>query len=435
VSHESSARGPARLILLFVFAGALVGCAGQGIPQGGPQLRPWPTVRFAVLSDPHLFDVAMSDPGPAFDANLKTGPKLLAESGRILDAALSAIEAETPDFLLVCGDLTKDGERTSHELAVRKLGRLVQAGVRAYVVPGNHDVRNPRASRYSGGTTQSVASVTPAEFSTLYGPFGYDDAILRDPDSLSYAVEVAPGLLLLALDSGGGRLLPSTSRWARRVLSEASSRGLHVISMLHYGIMEQFRGEKTWLPDYVIDGYDAVSWLLADGGVRAAFTGHTHSQDITRRSFPCNDRGRFIYDIETGAAVSWPNPWRMVEIDSGGRMKISSRFVTSLPDFAGDFSLYSEARLREWLQAGVVAAMRRFGASARTAAALADQAARAGISLYRGDEPDTVHGFDTAGLDLGGDIFAGMADGAFRDFQTDLPPADNDVTLDLGATR
>jgi predicted phosphodiesterase len=435
VSHEPAARGPARVFLLFVVAMALAGCAGQGIPQPGPPVRPWPAVRFAVLSDPHLFDVATSDPGPAFEENLRTGPKLLAESRQILDAALSTIEAEKPDFLLVCGDLTKDGERASHELAVRELDGLLQAGIRVYVVPGNHDVRNPRASRYSGGASESAASVTPAEFSALYGPFGYDNAIQRDPDSLSYVAEVAPDLWLLALDSGGGRLLRSTSQWARRVLSDANSRGVHVISMLHHGIMEQFRGEKTWLPDYVIDDYDAVAWLLADGGVQTAFTGHTHSQDITKRSFPGDHGGRFIYDIQTGAAVAWPNPWRVVEIDSNGRMRISSRFVTAIADFAGDFSLYSQGRLREWLRAGAEAAMRRFGATARTAAALADQAAQAGLSLYRGDEPDTVHGFDTAGLDLGGDIFAGMADGAFRDFQTDLPPADNDVTLDLAAAR
>jgi hypothetical protein len=356
------------------------------------------------------------------------GPKLLAESRQVLETALLAVEAEKPDFLLVCGDLTKDGERTSHELAVRELRRLAQAGIRVYVVPGNHDIANPKAARYSGSVTESVPSVTPEEFAALYGPFGYDGAIQRDPGSLSYVTEAAPGLWLLALDCSRGRLLPSTSRWARGVLSDANRRGLHVIAMLHYGIMEQFRGEKTWLPEYVIEGSDAVSWLLAEGGVRAAFTGHTHSQDVTRRRFP---GGRFLSDIETGATVSWPNPWRIVEIGPGGTMKISSRFVTSLPDFPGDFPAYAQARLTEWLRDRAEAALRRLGASTRTASSLADQAVRAALSMYRGDEPDTVHGFDTTGLDLGGDILAAFGDGAFRDLQTDLPPADNDLTLDL----
>ena len=406
----------------------------------------WPAVRFAVLSDPHLYNASISEPGTAFDSNLMKGSKLFAESGRILDAAGTAIVAEKPDFLLVCGDLTKDGERASHELVVRELERLQLAGVPTYVVPGNHDVLNPRAARYSGGSSESVPSVTPAEFSSLYEHFGYGSAIQRDSDSLSYVVEAAPGLWLLALDScryrdnrdfpvAGGRLLPSTSHWARGVLADARLRGIHVIAMLHHGIMQQFRGQKTWMPDYVIDDDDAVAWLLAGGGVPVAFTGHTHSQDITRRTFPAPGGEAFIYDIETGATVSWPNPWRMVEIHAAGSMRVSSRFVTALPDFPGDFSRYSQDRLRQWAQDSAEKTLHRVGASDRTAAALAAQAAGAVLSFYRGDEPETPHGFDTGGLDLGGLIIAGVMDGAFRDFQTDLPPADNDVTLELAADR
>ena len=404
-------------------------------------------MRFAVLSDPHVFDTTTSDPGPAFDAHLVKGPTLLAESGRILEAALSAIAAEKPAFLLVCGDLSSEGELASHRLAARELDRIRRAGVPVFVVPGNHDVRNPQASRYSGDATEPVASVTPAEFSAIYGPFGYDAAIRRDPDSLSYVAEPVPGLWLLALDScqygasrgveaahrgipvSRGRLRPSTMRWARLVLSDANRHAVHVIAMLHHGIVEQFRGERTWLPDYVIDGSDAVSRLLAGGGVAAVFTGHTHSQDVTRRVFP---DGRVISDVQTGSTVSWPNPWRIVEIDAGGRMAIRSGFVTSIDGFDGDFPEYSRERLRRWLQAGLRSAMKRVGATEGTADALAPQAASAGLSFFHGDEPGTARNFDTTGLDLGGDIFAAMANGAFRDFQTDLPPADNDVTLELG---
>ena len=145
--------------------------------------------------------MSVSEPGPAFEANLMRGPNLLVESRQIFEAALAAIVAEKPDFLLVCGDLNRDGERTSHELAVRELAGLRQSGIRVFVVPGNHDILNPRASRYVGGSSEAVASVTPAEFAALYGDFGYDSAVSRDPDSLSYVAEAVPGLWLLALDS------------------------------------------------------------------------------------------------------------------------------------------------------------------------------------------------------------------------------------------
>jgi 3',5'-cyclic AMP phosphodiesterase CpdA len=444
--HEPSTRAVAQVALLLVMAVVLAGCAGSGAAPAPAPPAAWTTVRFAVLSDPHLYDTSISEPGMAFDSNLVKGSKLFVESARILEAAGAAIIAEKPAFLLVCGDLTKDGERASHELVVRELERLRLAGVPAYVVPGNHDILNPRAARYSGGSTAEVPSVSPAEFASLYGHFGYGSAIQRDPDSLSYVVEAAPGLWLLALDScrhqdnrdspvAGGRLLPSTSRWARGVLADGRRRGVRVIAMLHHAIMEQFRGQKTWMSDYVIDDHDAVARLLADGGVTLAFTGHTHAQNIARRSFPAPGGGTFIYDVGTGATVSWPSPWRLIEIDAAGSMRVSSRFVTDLPDFPGDFSRYSEDRLRQWVQASGEKTLRRFGASDRTAAALALQATDAVAAFYRGERPESVHGFRTGGLDLGGLLLAAMMDGAFRDFQTDLPPADNDVTLDLAAGR
>lgn len=45
---------------------------------------------------------------------------------------------------MISGDLTKDGEKEGHEALAARLEALKQAvpGLKVYVVPGNHDLRN-----------------------------------------------------------------------------------------------------------------------------------------------------------------------------------------------------------------------------------------------------------------------------------------------------
>jgi hypothetical protein len=219
----------------------------------------------------------------------------------------------------------------------------------------------------------------------------------------------------------------------REVLSDARARGVFVIAFLHHGIVEHFRGEKTWLGAYVVDHYDSVSELLARGGVRVAFTGHGHAQDITLRTFPGPGSRDFIYDVETGATVSWPSPWRMVEIEPDGVMRIRSRFVAGIVDGPADFPGFAERRLRSMLQDTAVSTLQKMLVSDATARSLGAQIASAGLAFYRGDEPPPWKPFDLAGADPLGALFAGAATSTLRDLQIDLPPADNDVDLPLAS--
>ncbi|MFR1477792.1 MAG: metallophosphoesterase family protein [Hydrogeniiclostridium mannosilyticum] len=73
---------------------------------------------------------------------------------------LETIWADQPDVLMISGDLTKDGEKEGHEVAAR-LEALKQAvpGLKVYVVPGNHDLRNANAMNFN---TEDGAAVPPA---------------------------------------------------------------------------------------------------------------------------------------------------------------------------------------------------------------------------------------------------------------------------------
>ena len=304
----SAARGrrhaaPAAVALCLALGALLAGCATPG-PAAGGTAAPvsFPAVRFAVISDPHLFDVSTSTPGPAFDAALGSGIKLHAESREILETALTGIAAERPAFLLVCGDLTRDGEKSGHELAARLLGGLAESGIPVLVVPGNHDVRNPRAARFEGDAVEPVDGVEPEEFAAIYAGLGYGGALERDPASLSYVAEPVRGLRVLALDScryreetgrpiTDGRLSRETLAWAGRALARARSDGAAVIVFLHHAVVPHFTDMKKWLDPYLLDGHAGAARLLAGAEARLVFTGHGHAQDITRGETPAGRLG------------------------------------------------------------------------------------------------------------------------------------------------
>lgn len=161
------------------------------------------SVRFAVFTDPHFFDSALGAEGEAFEAYLARDRKLIRESeaitGSVVAELIKAHQSEPLDFILVPGDLTKDGERLSHEKFAGYLAQIEAAGIPVYVVPGNHDVNNPHAMSFSGAIATPVATVSPVEFANVYHQFGYGEAKAMDTDSLSYMVEPVPGLVLLEI--------------------------------------------------------------------------------------------------------------------------------------------------------------------------------------------------------------------------------------------
>jgi 3',5'-cyclic AMP phosphodiesterase CpdA len=419
------------------------GCATRPANPTAAAPAAFPPVRIAILSDLHLFDASTSRPGPAYDRNLLLGLKLQAESRAILEAALPRVADAGPDIVLVCGDLTKDGERTSHELAARELAELERggartAGARVYVIPGNHDILNPDAARYEGDAVVPVESISPADFPAIYRDLGYGEALRRDPSSLSYVAEPVPGLWLLAIDScrylenrasplSSGRVAASTLAWIDGVLADARSRGAVVLPFMHHGLLEHFRGQKRYVPSRLLDGAERLAALLVRGGVRVVFTGHGHIQDIAERRVG----SQVLFDVATGSLVTYPNPWRVVQIDGPGTMDIRTERVLGTADRPGGFPEYSESRLRDGLAALLAGQLERAGARGADAALIAGQAAAGGVQLYRGDEHVGEVRLETAGLNGWGRMIAAFLRGPLTDLGNDLPPPDNELTIDL----
>src|ERR1035437_7545651 len=128
------------------------------------------TVKFMVISDIHYFDPSLFTlPANAhFKGYLAADRKLIIESSAILKNVLATVMTEKPDFLLVTGDLTKDGEKVSHQAVAALFKNLSDNGIKVLVIPGNHDVNNPAAASYLGTETAKIDNISAADFATIY---------------------------------------------------------------------------------------------------------------------------------------------------------------------------------------------------------------------------------------------------------------------------
>jgi len=354
----------------------------------------------------------------------------------VLDETLKQIEAASVNALLICGDLTNHGERGSHLELIRKLTSLKQKGIRIYVIPGNHDVNIPDAKAYVGDESSPIQTVSAKEFAELYAPFGYSGAIRRDSASLSYLSALTDSLWLLSLDSNryneytatsisGGRLLPQTVQWAMDILSEARSKNITVLGMMHHGLVEHMPYQATFFPNYLVEDWKKLAAEFADAGMPVVFTGHFHANDISSLT---SANGNTIYDVETGSLSQYPLPYRLIEID-GNTLKIDSHFIQSVEGMPNLQEKYQE-KMERYAKASAEAQLSRLKIplAEETRRALADLLSQINILHVAGDEKvdaETAEAIQKLAESVGDENFDA------KSFQLDFPPADNHLTLSL----
>ena len=402
-------------------------------------------VRFAVISDPHLYNDRLGTTGAAFDAYMAGDMKLLKQSEAILGSALSNIATQHVQFLIISGDLTKDGEIIDHVLMTQHLQKLHKLGIQVFVVPGNHDINNPDAVIYlPDNTTRQVPSASPAAFRALYQRFGYEQALEWDATSLSYLAEPVPGLWLLAIDSCdyqenwqlgtpvvSGRITPETMAWILAKLQQAQANGKQVIAVMHHGVNEHFLPEPLLFPDYLVDNWQNVSAQLATAGLKVVFTGHYHSQDAAYR---LDERGQLqqtLCDIETGSLVQYPCAFRIVTLD-GTMLEIHSERITQISADTGDvpFQEFAENSLRSLLPARVVHdLMALFGIPQAQAEQVAPLVVDALVANYAGDEAPSPQVQQTIQYLISQSDPYHTLGALLAGFWTDIPPTDNEVTV------
>jgi len=417
------------------------GCAKDTQYKYGERPKtPYPDTSFAVISDIHIYDPSLGSTGSAFEETMRSDRKLLLNSIDLLDYATKTIIKSGAKFVLISGDLTKDGESINHQLMAKKLKQLTSAGIAVYVVPGNHDINNPEAVRYDGDKTEPVASISAEDFAKIYGDFGFNAALMRDDDSLSYVAEPVKGLWLLCIDSccyrenkpGGhetvdGKISQKTADWMASVLLAAADQNKAVIAVMHHGVVEHWKGQAKLHPKYLVNGYAAFGKFLASWNVRIAFTGHYHAQDITLGKFG----DKFIYDIETGALVTAPCYIRHINMKDN-IMHIRSEAIVDKIYPGTDFAVKSHAFVKRTVVLEAVKTLNKYMVSGKDAEYIADAIGDAFITHYDGDENTALRQpFDTSTLGLWSSFIYSRYKYALEGLWVDLSPADNNVSLDL----
>ena len=400
----------------------------------------YPDVSFAVISDLHVYDSPLGSSGAAFEKTMLSDRKLLLDSIDLLDYAIANIASSGVRLVLISGDLTKDGELINHRIAAEKLKRLADANIAVYVVPGNHDINNPGAVRYVGDSHEPVATVSAAEFAQIYGDFGFNAALMRDDDSLSYAAEPVEGLWLLSLDAcryrenvpgqeeiASGRISQQTADWIASVLRAAASANKAVMVLIHHGVVEHWNGQAKLHPDFLIQDYINFGKFLASWNVRIAFSGHYHAQDITRGDFD----GKYLYDIETGSLVTAPCPMRYVEIRNNV-INISTDTIVDKIHPGTDFAANAHAFVKKTVALEAAGVLKKYKVSDKDTVYIADTVGDAYAAHYEGDENPALRPlFETSKLGLWGRFIFKQQQYVFNGLWTDLPPADNNVSFEL----
>ena len=400
----------------------------------------FPETHFMVFSDPHYYDPSLGTDGEAFQSYLDKDRKLLKQSRELMLEALDIVAGTDASFVLIPGDLTKDGTRVSHLEFAGLINEIEKSGKKVYVVPGNHDVSNGEAHSYRGGETITVDNVGPEQFKTIYSNFGYKEALYEDTASLSYVAEPVDGLWVVGLDAclykqnlpGGhpvtnGAFSPETLLWIEGVASEAHKKGKRMIAFMHHGVVEHYKGQEKFYGEYLVDDHKKVSKKFANLGINVVFTGHYHAQDIAMQQLK---NGNYIYDIQTGSLVTYPCPIREIRINNN-MMQVSSLFVEKIDSHPDDFAGFSKEYVHSGISGIAEKTLVSYKLKPEEAAKLSGQVADAFLAHYAGDEIVPERYLDLSGVGLWGRLIILFKRKLIVGLYNDLPPEDNNVTLNL----
>lgn len=286
--------------------------------------------RIAVISDPHVISEELAENSKAWETTVSGSRKLLDYSKEIFDELMAKFASEKPDILLISGDLTEDGGLKSHNYVAGELAKLETAGVKVYVIPGNHDIST---------------ALSENSFVEKYQAFGYDED--SEKSSLSYACEPVPGLVLIGIDSHDkGVLSEGTLNWVCTQAEKARKAGKQVIAMMHHPLFPHISGANLFIDTYTVADYETVRNRLADAGVKVILTGHFHFTDNAKDWNA--DQTAEIYDLNTGSTISYPCDYRMLTLALDGdspSLTVKKYRVTEVPSYEGNFQEMAKQKL------------------------------------------------------------------------------------------
>lgn len=331
----------------------------------------------SIISDPHVLDESLIGNTESLKKELKIERKLVVESEYLFKRALDLVDEAMCEFLIISGDISKEGELVSHKKvsSLLKDWKSMDPKRKVFLIPGNHDINSKRAYDYK--LDQKTESTNPKDFVDIYDFIYKDDSVLglyKDSDIFkSYLKEVNEkynrnkeysyyangyfsyvarvkknykydnGLTIIMIDSsiysadgeqkhrdGVNNVVGSVSkeqlRWVCDKIDEAKARNDMVVCVSHHAFIPNFRNQELVFSPFIIKEYkDKITdsdprlnnktpiEVLADNGVKFIFTGHLHENGTAKF---VSEEGNEIYDIQTGSTITYPLPIRHIKIEN-----------------------------------------------------------------------------------------------------------------------
>ena len=136
-----------------------------------------------IISDIHLLSDKLMANNEKFKSACLYDRKFLVEGKSLLHEALNKASDNKTQYLLIPGDLTKDGEKQSHIDVSKILKKWKDQDEKrqVFILPGNHDINNNSAYDYKNNIKATKTS--PKDFFEIYSDFYGQNIISYYKDS------------------------------------------------------------------------------------------------------------------------------------------------------------------------------------------------------------------------------------------------------------
>lgn len=242
---------------------------------------------------------------------------------------------DTPEIVLISGDLIYNGDRNSHQEMHRALQTLQDEGKRVFVITATHDYASPQMPTYGFDRNDRpvpVKAVPREELLQYYGDFGYNSALAVHPPTMSYVAQLTPGCRLLAINDDYGDphcgFSPDCMDWIACQTAQAKEEGQFLLAMTHHPLVPPSPLFAAVAPGDMLDRFRQRRAQLAKMGIRLILTGHTHMHNIACVSVD----GDPFYDISTAALTGFPPAYRTLCIDPDkAQVQVRTHYVDRVP--------------------------------------------------------------------------------------------------------
>lgn len=294
------------------------------------------SLKFTIISDTHYCSKKNWVDGNWYDFPPENSQLLMKYSEEIVKHTFNELcKNDNSNIILISGDLTNNGEITSHIEMRDALLQLKQNGKQVYVITATHDYNDglmPAFGRDKNNNKVPVPELERDELLDYYGDFGYNDAISVHEESMSYVAQLADGYRLLALNDDFGNpdcgYSTDCMKWIKEQVKKAHSEGQFIVAMTHHPVIAPSVLYKVIGAKDMLYQHEVIAEQFADMGISFILTGHSHIHNISSVK---SKKGNIFYDISTGALTGYPPVYRDIEIcPENKRIDVKSTFVDNV---------------------------------------------------------------------------------------------------------